>query len=55
MYGFVLHYFNSSLLTFDIENSNLAMLTFNQYWAQFQKAQLTPYKTRCAFFYSPLG
>ena len=55
MYGFVLHYFNSSLLTFDIENSNLAILTFSQYWAQFQKAQLTPYKTRCAFFYSPLG
>ena len=55
MYGFVLHYFNSSLLTFDIENSNLAILTFSQYWAQFQKAELTPYNTRCAFFYSPLG
>ena len=54
MYGFVLHYFISSLLTFDIKNSNLTMLTFNQYWAQFHKAQLTC-KTKCAFFYSPLG
>ena len=48
--------------TFDFKNSNLAMLAFKknstplyQKWAPFHKSQLTLYKTRYAFFCSPLG
>jgi len=40
---------------FDLKNTNLDMLAFKQNRTQFQKAQLTPFKTRYAFSRSPLG
>ena len=63
-------HFNSSLQakhTFDLKNSNFGYAGFQEKfdtpplkqtktaWAQFQKNQLTPYKTRYAFSRSPPG
>ena len=51
---FIIDLNNSNSVVSSFKKNSTTLAETNHNWAQFQKAPLTPYKTRYAFFHSPL-